>query len=407
MPKITFKTIGCRLNQAETQDLQADFITAGWDLVAPAQSADVFVINSCAVTHAAVRKSRQALRAWARRWPRGRVVVMGCGAEFLKDLAAVDLVISNKDKNRARAIICTNKNFSQLSGKKTRPARLRTRALVKIQTGCAEKCTYCLVPYLRGRPRSLPASAVLAKVRKLAAAGIREIVLTGVHIGLYRSGGVNLPELINKILQATENLRVRLSSIEPQYFTAGILKTFRNPRVCPFIHLPIQSGATPVLRKMGRRYQPVEIKKLVGKIRRTVPEVFLSTDVIVGFPGSTETDFKNTYKFCRELNFAKIHVFSYSKREGTRAADFKGHLEPAVIKNRSERLRCLSDRLNFSFRRKLIGSLQPVLFETETSGISSNGVKVLISKEKAEINSLSLVKITKVSNKHTEGKTVS
>ncbi|MFC1617810.1 tRNA (N(6)-L-threonylcarbamoyladenosine(37)-C(2))-methylthiotransferase MtaB [Patescibacteria group bacterium] len=373
MTKIAFKTIGCRLNQAETEDLIQQFRQAGYQIASPKQASDCFVINTCSVTHVAARKSRQALREYKNRNPEAKIAVLGCAADELKSLPEIDLAIPNAHK--ASAFNSIGEAFDMRSDRAISKSDLtnRTRPLIKIQDGCDEYCTYCVVPFLRGKSRSIPDSEILAKIKKYEQAGAQEIILTGVHIGQYDTC---LANLVKEILAQTKIPRIRLSSIEPQHLSDEILALFANPRICDFLHIPIQSGSDKILQVMQRKYSVSDINKLLRKIRRAIPNIFLATDIIVGFPGETDKDFLETYNFCEANNFAKMHVFSYSKREGTKAAKFSDQINPKIIRERSQKLRRLSDRLQAKYLEQFMGQQVEVLTETETTGIVKEGVKV-------------------------------
>lgn len=406
-PKIAIKTIGCRLNQAESQAWAASFARAGFGVVSGKQSADWLIVNSCAVTADAVRKSRQALRAYHHHCPQAKIAVIGCSELELQSLPEVELAIPLRDKARVVEMITKKFRIQNSKFRMTEPGTLpmRTRGLVKIQDGCDDFCTYCIVPLRRGKPGSVPAARILAQIRRLETAGVKEIVLTGVHIGRYRYRGLTLAGLVKKILAQTEIPRIRFSSIEPQHFTGAILKLLRSPRICPWLHLPIQSGSDKILKAMGRRYTVSRLTGLIKHIKKAVPYAFFSTDVIIGFPGETEADFEQTVKFCRRVGFAKVHVFSYSRREGTLANRYPSQLDPAVIAQRSQRLRRLSDQLNLKYRRRLRGKRLEVLLETSHAGTSREGLKVRFSRP-LKPNTLVAARITGLTPSQTNTKLI-
>ncbi len=405
--RLAIKTIGCRLNQAESQDLAAQLDQAGFRIVSEKSAADILVVNSCAVTLAATRKSRQVLRAYRHRWPRTAVVVLGCSEPELRALPELSLAINRIDKNRAAEIIKKHFRFPEKQKRKIQAKLLnrRTRALLKIQDGCDEFCTYCIVPFRRGKPHSVPLSKVLANIRKWDAVGVKEIVLTGVHIGGYRSRGVDFAGLVRKILEQSGIPRIRFSSLEPQHLTPEIVALFRSPRVCPFLHLPIQSGQDEILAAMHRRYSVARLISLVRSVRKVVPKIFLSTDVIVGFPGETEAHFRRTVALCRRLHFAKIHVFSYSIREGTRASLYPNQLGPETIARRSRLLRRVSDRLNLEYRQRQVGKQAAVLLETPRAGISRDGLKISLDPG-GKTNTEVIAQITAVTANQTLAKLI-
>jgi len=401
MNRIAIKTIGCRLNQAESEDLARELRRRGFVIVGPKESGDVLVINTCAVTNAAVRKSRQALREFKNRNLSSRIVVLGCGVDYLKDLPEADIFIKNSSKDQAATII-TDKLFAgmdlQATGQNTQKfGPQRARPFVKIQEGCADNCSYCIVPKLRGKPRSLPAPEILEKISSYCREGKKEVVLTGVHIGQYNFRGIDLPDLVNKILQQTDVHRLRLSSIEPQHLNDEIIGLFKSDRMCPFLHIPVQNASAEILNLMERRYGPADLRDLFANIKQSVPGIFLSTDIIVGFPGETDSDFRATYDFCREMGFAKIHVFRYSKREGTKAVSLPNQVSAEVKKQRAEKLRELSDKLSYNYYRQFLGKELEVIFETANTGVSKNGFKIFVPGG-FPINSLYKVKVTKVTS---------
>ncbi len=380
-PYLAIKTIGCRLNQAESQELAESLARAGMGIVSDKKKADMLLVNTCAVTLAATRKSRQALRAYHHRWPKAKIVVLGCSEPELKKLPEVYFSIPMKDKGRVAEIIKKQFKIYHPAGKTidTFLATRRTRALVKIQDGCDEFCSYCIVPLRRGKPVSVPVTEVISKIRQLEAGGFKEIVLTGVHVGLYRYRNTDFLGLVKKILTQSNISRIRFSSLEPQHLTPEIIALFRAPRVCPFLHLPIQSGQDKILAAMRRRYTVSRLVGLVQKIRKKVPGVFLSADIMVGFPGETEADFRQTVALCRRLKFAKIHVFSYSKRKGTPASRYPEQLDASTMARRRQQLQRLSDQLNAEYRRKFIGKRVEILLETANSGICREGFKVKLN----------------------------
>ena len=379
-PTASIETHGCKLNQADSTALAQDFVSQGFRLVAPGERADVYVVNTCTVTHVADRKARQALRSARRRNPRATVVATGCYAERAPDalgaLAEVDIVIGNRGKldlvqrvagfRRENGVPCSEGTDEATAS----PGSLRTRVMVKIQEGCDQVCAYCIVPRVRGRERSIPPDVITARIDEHAAAGYREAVLTGTQLGSYGFDldGIDLRGLIATVLSETRISRLRVSSLQPQEIGQGLLDLWSDPRLCPHFHLPLQSGSDPVLRRMRRRYTAAHYLKAVEEIRAAVPDASVTADVIVGFPGETDADFEETYSVCRQAEFAAMHVFPYSVRPGTSAAHFKGKISPAVKSVRMERLLELAKRQATAFRKAMLGSTRPVLWEEDTNG---------------------------------------
>ena len=420
-PTAAIETHGCKLNQADSTALATDLIRRGFRLVAPGGQADVYVVNTCTVTHVADRKARQALRAARRRNPRATIVATGCYAErdpeALDALAEVDLVIGNATKldlvqrvadwRRAEGIPCSEGT----DGGTASPGALRTRLMVKIQEGCDQVCAYCIVPKVRGRERSIPPDVIIARIDEHAAAGYREAVLTGTQLGSYGFDldGIDLERLIARVLAETRITRIRVSSLQPQEIGPGLLDLWSEPRLCPHFHLPLQSGSNAVLRRMRRRYTAQRYLEAVEEIRSSVPGASVTADVIVGFPGETDKDFEATYSVCEQARFAAIHIFPYSVRPGTSAAHFDGKIGPAVKSARMERLLELAERQSKTFRVAMLGSTRPVLWEEDTNGtdgrvwhgLTDNYIRVAAPSREALRNL-----ITPVRMEHVDGETV-
>ena len=379
-PTAAIETHGCKLNQADSTALAEEFISQGFRLVARDEPADIYVVNTCTVTHVADRKARQALRSARRRNPRATVVATGCYAESdpaaLDALAEVDLVIGNRGKldlvqkvagfRRESGVPCSEGTDEVTES----PGAFRTRVMVKIQEGCDQVCAYCIVPRVRGRERSVPPDTITARICGHAAAGYKEAVLTGTQLGSYGFDldGINLQRLIARVLWETPISRLRVSSLQPQEIGDGLLSLWSDPRLCPHFHLPLQSGSDAVLRRMRRRYTAARYLEAVEEIRGAVPGASVTADVIVGFPGETDEDFEDTFAVCEQAGFAAMHVFPYSVRPGTSAAHFDSKVSPAVKSDRMERLLELARRQAAEFRKSMLGSSRPVLWEDDTRG---------------------------------------
>ncbi|MEN8260273.1 MAG: tRNA (N(6)-L-threonylcarbamoyladenosine(37)-C(2))-methylthiotransferase MtaB, partial [Pseudomonadota bacterium] len=328
---VHLKTLGCRLNEAELETWAQEFQGAGMNISRDPQQADLIVLNSCAVTQQAVRKSRQMIRRIHRDNPTAKLVVSGCYVTLNPDEAAqtlgVDLVISNADKNRLVELTQRELALESMPALSTEPAEVslfsrgRQRAFVKVQDGCRYRCTFCIVTVARGAERSRAIKDIVDEINRLHQQGIQEAVLTGVHLGGY--GGdldTGLDTLINAILTDTEIPRLRLGSLEPWDLPKSFFKQFQNPRLMPHLHLPLQSGCDSVLRRMARRCKTEEFACLAEQARREIPDINITTDIIVGFPGETEEEWRSGLNFIEKIGFGHIHIFSYSKREETKAA---------------------------------------------------------------------------------------
>lgn len=409
--RVALDSLGCKLNQAETELLAKQFAEAGYRLVSPADEADVYILNTCTVTHIADRKSRHWLRLAHRRNPDARLVATGCYAQRapqgLARIEGIDLVLGNEQKPHLLQLL-------EESGYLSRPAYaqgdltsgshtgFRTRALVKVQDGCNDLCSYCIVPLVRGREKSLPVDQIVAEVGQRIADGNKEVVLTGVKIGSYRYNGVNLKGLLEHILAETDVARLRLSSLQPQEISPELIALWHDNRLCRHFHLSLQSGNDSLLRRMKRRYSISDYRQSVSLIRALVPEAAITTDIIVGFPGETSAEFEQGYQLCQKLGFARIHVFTYSPRQGTPASRMPNQLGDKIKKERSQRMLALARESAQNFSRQFLGKTMPVLWEKQTdngtwSGHSDNYLKVYTKSNDDLANKLLSVKLTKVS----------
>lgn len=405
--RVALDSLGCKLNQAETELLARQLAEAGHELVSAVDEADVYILNTCTVTHIADRKSRHLLRQAHRTNPGARLVVVGCYAERspreLARLEGVDLVLGNEQKqNLVRFLEESGCLCPQPSAQGQRYDGLRTRAFIKVQDGCQRFCAYCVVPLVRRREESLPLEQVIAEIRYRIALGAREVVLTGTEIGAYNWQGAGLGELLESILSQTEVARLRLSSLQPQETTPKLIELWRDERLCPHFHLPLQSGSDAVLARMRRRYTTAGYRQAVSLIREVVPEAAITTDVIVGFPGETEEEFEESLSFCREMGFARIHVFPYSPRPGTEAARMPQQVEDRVKKERSQRMLALAAESARDFRQRFLDRTMTVLWEKQTggiwSGLTANYIKVYTESREDLTNRLTPVKLVGIKN---------
>lgn len=391
--KIHLDTIGCRLNQAEIEQMARQFRSEGHRIVAEAAGADLVVVNTCAVTTEAAADSRQKIRQAARAGA-GEIIVTGCWSSLQPaqagELPNVTRVIPNPQKDALVPTVLGLPpeafDLEPLAREILPGLRQRTRAFIKAQDGCDNACTFCITTVARGNGRSRPIPAVLADVRAALAGGTQEIVLTGVHLGSWgHDFNDTLRALIQAILDETDAPRLRLSSLEPWDLDASFFSLWKNPRLLPHLHLPLQSGSLSVLKRMLRKTTPRSFRELVTAARAAIPTVAITTDIIAGFPGETEAEFQETLEFAREIGFAGGHVFTYSSRPGTPAARMKDHLPGEVKKNRSAQLRALFGELSESYRRQFLGQTLPVLWEStseldewgwQMEGLTDNYIRV-------------------------------
>lgn len=401
--RIHVSSLGCKLNQAEMDDLIGRLAAAGHQIVASAVEADLCVLNTCAVTHVAAQKSRQALRRLNRENPDARLVVTGCYAELargeLEGFPGVETVAGNRAKEQLAAILgglasgepCAPE-FRRYS---FRSSQTHTRALLKIQDGCDNSCTYCIVRVARGPQRSRTVDEVLEDVRGRLDAGYQEIVLTGVHIGAYGRdrqgghGGTDLWGLVRRILAETPVPRLRLSSIEPWDLPEQALELWQDRRLCRHLHLPLQSGCEATLHRMARRYTAAEFAALVAAARQAIPDLAVTTDVMVGFPGETEQEFAESLSFVETMELARTHVFPFSPRPGTPAAAMAGQVPPGVREERARAMRSVGAAGEKAFRQQFLGRTLQVLWETARpgpdgrvwSGLTDNYLRVHTTSE--------------------------
>jgi len=380
VPTVSVLTLGCKLNQADSEVIARRLAGNGvrvLDRAVPGAAA--FVINSCSVTHVADRKARHLVRMARRLSPDAEIVLTGCYAETAPaDIAkqtGADAVLPNVEKPSIsdRLLERLRDRGDPSAGCPILIRRdLRTRAFIKIQEGCNELCAFCIVPYTRGRETSVPIDYAVAEVRAREADGVQEVVLTGTQLGNYGRDAGDREEgprrLLEALLRHTSVQRIRLSSLQAQDISPALLALWEDRRLCPHFHLPLQSGSDRVLKRMRRRYSPDDYRRAVALIRERVPDVAITTDVIAGFPGETDPDFEATIQICREIGFAAIHAFPYSRRPHTAAALMSGHLVPPVRRARLERLLHLGGESSIAFRRRFLGRTMQVLWEERRDG---------------------------------------
>ncbi len=406
--KASFFTVGCKLNQYETEGLKEQFRAEGFEVVPFGQQADVVVVNTCTVTTKGERSSRQALRRAAKSSPRAIVAAVGCYAQIspqqLASISGVDLVVGTSQRERLiellrqrqqnpgdQPLVCRGE-FSGFEGLDITSFDRHTRAFVKVQEGCNNHCAYCIVPFTRGPSRSRSLEDSLRQVNNLLNQGYQEIVLTGVCLGAYgldlSSDGkrINLVELVRRLEGLKALARYRLSSIEPSYISeelVGLLAS--SPKFCRHLHIPLQSGDTEILERMGRPYSAEQYQDLIWMLKARMPDMAIGADVIVGFPGETEKHFQNTCRLIQRLPISYLHVFRFSPREGTAAYQMKGQVDDHTKRLRSQRLRELDQKKRREFITLFLGRSLPVLFETRRdkqtgllTGLTGNYLRVLV-----------------------------
>ncbi|WP_411725993.1 tRNA (N(6)-L-threonylcarbamoyladenosine(37)-C(2))-methylthiotransferase MtaB [Methyloglobulus sp.] len=419
--KVHLKTLGCRLNEAELETWAQAFQNSGHQITRQAEAANLIVINSCAVTQDAARKSRQLIRRVHRENPAAKLVVSGCYATLnqqeAEQLMGVDLVVSNKDKDKLVEKTLAELNLDTMPAMSTEPGAIslfirgRQRAFVKVQDGCRYRCTFCIVTVARGEERSRPLQEVIDEINALHQQNIKEIILTGVHLGGYGSDlDSNLTDLIKAILAETDVPRIRLGSLEPWELPDDFFPLFDNPRLMPHLHLPLQSGSDTVLRRMARRCKTQEFANIVSRLRQINPLFNITTDIIVGFPGETEQEWQDSLEFIRQVGFGQLHIFTYSPREGTKAASLPNPVQDPIKKQRSQQLHQLGDEMRLRFYHDNLGKQFPVLWEGYSELVGSDRQRVfgytpnylkaacVISKDKSLENKTTLATLKTVSD---------
>jgi threonylcarbamoyladenosine tRNA methylthiotransferase MtaB len=394
--KIALETLGCKLNQAESESLARQFAEMGCHVVSPSDGADIYILNTCTVTHIADRKSRHLLRLARRRNPDALIIATGCYAERapeeLAQIEGVDMVLGNDEKARLAEVLGERGVIS--ANPAVCPPAFRTRSMVKVQEGCKQFCSYCIVPFVRGRERSLPLDEAVDEVRARVEGGYQDVVLTGTQIGAYRP---SLELLIQRILAETGVKRLRLSSLRPRDVTPGLLALWDGEGLCRHIHLPLQSGSDAVLWRMRRGYSVADYERAVMMAREAIPDVAITTDIMVGFPGESDEEFEESYRFCQGMGFANIHVFPFSQRPGTLAALVPGKVGDRVKKERSERMLRLARESALRFREKFLGRTMTVLWEREAEGVwvglTDNYIRVFASSNEPLKNRLTATRL--------------
>lgn len=404
MKKAAFHTLGCKVNAVETEQLIEDFWQNGYEIVPFEEMADVYIINTCTVTHVSDRKSRAMIRRAIKRNPQALVVAVGCLAQInsqqLKEIPGLDLIIGNKDKDKLLSIVKNYhpggkglplvfdepvKNSDMLKTVIYSRRHEKTRAFVKIQDGCQSFCSYCIVPHTRGPVRSKPLARVLAEAEQLVSLGYKEIVLTGIHTGTY---GIdlkteNLSSLLMSILDNIKGeYRIRLSSLEPLEIDDNLLEIIAgHPQICRHLHIPLQSGSDRILALMNRRYTREQYRDLCARVSQKIPAIALAADVMVGFPGEDDQDFAETLALLEALPLHSLHVFKYSPRPGTKAAAMNPQVDERQKAVRSETLLQLAAAKNSNFLNNMLGRqltvlVQEHLFEHTYMGLTDNYIEV-------------------------------
>lgn len=415
--KVAFKTLGCRLNQFETDSLVTDFHKAGYEIVDFNKKADVYVVNTCTVTNQSDRKSKHTINQAAKTGKSNSLIVItGCMAisqkEYLENREDITYVVDNKRKGSIVPLVDAHFN-----GEVLHPIDMKqdlfnfsvveksfhTRSAVKIQDGCDNFCTYCIVPKVRGRATSRPLKDILENIQRSIDIGNKEIVLTGVNISRYEYERTKFEDLVEKIIDLPGDFRVRISSIEPEGFTDKFVSLFENPKLCPHLHLCIQSGSDSVLMRMRRFYTIDQYMAFISQFKIAYPDFNFTTDVIVGFPGESEAEFQETIKIIKEVGFSHIHTFKYSRRTGTRADRMEDQIPEKIKNERSEVIRSIADEMKLNHRKQFLDKEQRLLIERNNSkggarGYGEHYIPLVVKGQNLERNTFNSVQLTDVLN---------
>lgn len=427
MKKVSFYTLGCKVNQYETNAMAQKFKESGYEIVDMNDDiSDICIVNTCTVTNMSDRKSRHSLRRVKEKNPSAIIAAVGCYAQVakndLENMPEIDIVLGNEEKanivqyvekfieNEKKLIeiedIATKKEFEDM-GQITYTEK--TRAFIKVQDGCNQFCSYCIIPYARGRVRSRNAESIIKEITQIAQNGIKEVVITGIHVASYGRdfGNENgLIELLEKINEIEGIKRIRLGSLEPKIITEEFMQRLSKlEKICHHFHLSLQSGCDAILKRMNRKYTTSEVKEIIERLRRYYDDVMLTTDIIVGFPGETEEEFETTYQFLKQAKLYKMHVFQYSPRKGTRAAVMPNQIDGNIKEARSKKLIELSNENQKMYNQQLVGKEAEVLFEdkevedgiTYFRGHTQNYVLVKYKTDENLENTLKLIKISDIS----------
>lgn len=412
--KVSFHTLGCRLNMSETGQIAQTFVEKGYKVVPFGAESDVTFLNTCTVTDGADSSCRNLIRKAQKHSPEGKVVVAGCYAQMeadkIKKMKGVDLILGTNEKYKVFDYLAEEEetqvkidNTNEFWGATTTKADSHTRAFLKIQDGCNYVCSYCIIPFARGRSRTITVAKAVEEAKKLVADGFKEIVLTGVNIGEYEStSGERLEDLVRGVVEVEGLERLRMSSVEPNTITRELLEVLKNSgKYQDHFHIPLQSGSDAILKSMRRKYDVSFYKEVVSMVREYFPECSIGADVIVGYPGETEEQFMETYRLLKELPITHFHVFPYSKRKNTTAAKAADQIQADVKKDRVKTLIHLGEDKRREFAKNLVGTSGSVLFEREKDGFfegyTSNYIRVAVKSDEDLQNQIRQVSLDELS----------
>jgi threonylcarbamoyladenosine tRNA methylthiotransferase MtaB len=414
--KLAIYTLGCKLNQAESDALREEFERQGWESVSWRTPADLTVINTCTVTNQADAKCRNIIRQAVAASPAGKIAVIGCfaqvNAEAVKAIPGVDIILGVHEKSHLyqyfseleeKSLIKLDQPLSQYEESTFISSSSRTRAFLKIQDGCDYHCRYCIIPQARGGALSRRFSSAIQEAQKLVQQGFKELVLTGINLGTYHDKGQNLLDILKALTKIEGLERLRISSVEINTIDDAMIHLIaENQKIMPHLHLPLQSGSDDTLQRMGRRYDTGLFREKIAALRAKIPDIGLGTDLIVGFPGETDAEFAATEAFIREIGFSYLHIFRYSKRKNTPAAEMPNQIDERVKKERAAEMKKLSQKLRSAFAEKMVNQRVAVLWEEENngrlSGWTPNYLRIHAAGTEEHINKIKQTEIKSAKN---------
>ena len=427
MKKVAFYTLGCKVNQYETEGMIDLFKKSDYEIVDFQEKADYYIINSCTVTNQAASKSRKRVRRAKRRNPDAKVVMVGCYPQAFTDeveeIEEIDYIIGSsgkknivelleKKENEDNIFLNQLKDFENINSFEDMHLNQlseRTRANVKIEDGCNQFCSYCIIPYARGPIKSRKSNSIINEIKKLINKGVKEIVLTGTHLGKYgldRNEKSQLSKIVEKIINIKGDFRLRLSSIEVTEVDNKLIELMKkSQKICSHLHLPLQSGSNIILKAMNRPYSVGGFSELINKVRKEIPDIAITTDIIVGFPGESDKDFERTLNFVKEMKFSRLHVFPFSARSGTPAADMEPKIPEPIKKRRRNKLLEINKKLMKKYQSKFFNKVRRVVIEEKRdpqtnmlTGVTDNYLQILIDEDDKYKNELQKIKILKSYN---------
>ena len=427
MKKVAFYTLGCKVNQYETEGMIDLFKKSDYEIVDFQEKADYYIINSCTVTNQAASKSRKRVRRAKRRNPDAKVVMVGCYPQAFTDeveeIEEIDYIIGSsgkknivelleKKENEDNIFLNQLKDFENINSFEDMHLNQlseRTRANVKIEDGCNQFCSYCIIPYARGPIKSRKSNSIISEIKKLINKGVKEIVLTGTHLGKYgldRNEKSQLSKIVEKIINIKGDFRLRLSSIEVTEVDNKLIELMKkSQKICSHLHLPLQSGSNIILKAMNRPYSVEGFSELINKVRKEIPDIAITTDIIVGFPGESDKDFERTLNFVKEMKFSRLHVFPFSARSGTPAADMEPKIPEPIKKRRRNKLLEINKKLMKKYQSKFVNKVRRVVIEEKRdpqtnmlTGVTDNYLQILIDEDDKYKNELQKIKILKSYN---------